>query len=214
MQVDLSEAGRALLDAITEGTVEVPTKRRRRRKKTTRRAWSMVATLEARGHAAETLAGLEAAELVERWDRPDGLAVTLTPWGKYVRDVVLLERPRIVREEQTDRDDKGKRITVRVEREDIELYWGTEDPSRPRPVRLPYRRREFSMPHPELKPDPTPGPEYMLNDEGSPVELFKGLFNGQNVEGIKVEVDNRLGGARTKKGKAATKAKAKKRKAG
>src|SRR4051794_22371301 len=112
MRIDLGEDGIALLNAITDGE----------------EACSMVETLEAAGHAPETIARMEAGEMIERWDRPDGQAVTLTPWGRFVREVDILERPAIVHEEELDRDEDDRRIRVRVEREDVELFWGREDP--------------------------------------------------------------------------------------
>lgn len=197
MQDNLSVDGRALLDAITAGIVPAPATRRRRRLKPRRRAWSMVETLRADGHAGETLASLETTGLVDHWSHPSGPAVTLSPWGKFVQDVEILERPTTVQEEATDRDELGKRVRVKVAREDVELFWGKEDPSRRRPFRLPRRRREFSTPLPELIPDPGPGPEYLLDDDGEPVQLFAALFTGT---GFPVEIDHRLGGEKSKKG--------------
>lgn len=41
-----------------------------------------------------------------------------------------------------------------------------------RTIRLPRRAREVELACPELVPDPAPGPEYLTDDEGEPVNLF------------------------------------------
>jgi hypothetical protein len=195
MRLDLSDDGRAALEAIVTGA----------------EAWSMVGALEAAGHGTATLAGLEAAELVERWERPDGQAVTLTPWGQFLCDRAILERVALLREDKIEEDGGGRRVVVKVEVEDVRLFWGREGQEACGPVRLPRRRHEFRLPYPDLRAAPGPGPEYLLDDDGEPVRLFARLYDGTPVEGVPVEVDRRLKGAKKKGGK---KKKGKRRKAG
>jgi hypothetical protein len=174
---EMSDADLAFLDAIVAGV----------------EAWSMVDALEAAGHGGATLAGLEAAGFVERWERPDGLAVTLTPWGKYCREVEIGERTIVVRVAKTEggqpvigRD--GEPATVGVP--ELVPYWkapGT--PTAPRSA----LRVGCRLPFPELVPDPLPGPEYLVDEiSEKPIELFARLFDGSPVEGVKVVIDKRL----------------------
>lgn len=187
MRLDLSDDGRAALEAIVTG----------------QEAWSMLGQLLAVGHTEATLAGLEAAELVERWERPDGQAVTLSPWGKFLCDREILERVTLLREDKTEDDAIGRRVVVKVEVEDVRLFWGREGQEPTGPVRLPRRRHEFRMPYPDLRAAPGPGPEYLLDDDGEPVRLFARLYDGTPTEGVPVEVDRRIKGKGVPKAKPA-----------
>jgi hypothetical protein len=187
MHLNVSDDGRALLEAIMTG----------------QEAWSMVAALEATGHAAGTLAGLVAAELVVPWDRPDGKAVTLTPWGQFLTDREIHERVTLLREEKVEENGAGRRVTIKVEVEDVRLFWGREGQEASGPMRLPRRRHEFRMPYPDLRAAPGPGPEYVLDEDGDPVTLFARLYDGTPTEGVPIVVDKRIRGKGKRKGKKA-----------
>jgi hypothetical protein len=159
-------------------------------------AWSMVEALEAAGHERGTLAVLEEKLLIEPWKRVDGLAVTLTPWGKFCRKVELRERRGLVRKPKVRNGHAVLRKDgnpVMVKKPDLIPYWKPDGWGSDKTTRAADRRREYRAPMPELVPDPRPGPEFMIDPVSEePVALFARLFDGTPVEGVKVVIDKRL----------------------
>jgi hypothetical protein len=177
---DITPAGLDVLEAITAGT----------------EAWTMVEVLEKAGHEPETLEILQASGLVERWERPDGVAITLTPWGEYCRSVVIRERTVVIREPRVEGgravlSKRGKPLMT--ESTEIVPFWGAEGEGSGRGERVFPRRHERRLLCPESVPDPRPGPEFLLDEEnGQRVTLFAALFDGTPAEGIPVVIDRRL----------------------
>jgi len=122
-------------------------------------AWTSLALLVAQGHDPGVLGGLIDEGWLRRWELPDDVVVTLSPWcaRKFWLEIVelgLAERPRWGR----------RAITQRM------LARGVTGP----PVYLPSYARlqteaemvviqkyELELKLPELVVDPAPGPEYL-----------------------------------------------------
>lgn len=173
-------------------------------------AWMMMRDLLASGHAAETLVGLAEAEMIEFWEHPDGLAVTLTPLGKHRRSVEIRERVGFGRKQAmragrpvVDRDGNP----VMVNTPEVIPYWNPAGQAWGRLGSRAVRKRDRRLAIPERVPDPAPGPEFLIDDVSEkPVELFARLFDGTPVSGVKVVIDKRL--------KPKAKAKAKRQRSG
>ncbi len=149
----LSEPEVALLDAITRG----------------RWAWASQIYLVASGHEPSTMASLVRRGWLVLWTTPDdpacntsrrtcpcGLVVTLTPWAAEEQSVEIIEegtaeRPRWTRiryDERGKRTEKGK---------------------------PPIHAFAYELRLPETIPDPTPGPEFMVDEEsGEEIRAFAG----------------------------------------
>jgi hypothetical protein len=152
------------------------------------RAWAGSSGLD-----ETAVAALVAAGVVEPWaeDRrgraiAGGPYLTLTPWGAWALGVELVEHL----------------VVADGEAEEVPRWQAVGRD--PRPVRLPRRACEYRLAAPELVPDPRPGPEQAVDDDGEPLTLFGG---------VPVMVDRRMG-AGAKKAKAGGKPKARRRKAG
>jgi hypothetical protein len=154
---------RAAIEAIIDGRSGTPPPGR----PPIRWAWTQRDALIRAGHTPETLAQLEAANLITAWstppdarpeterspaDPPCGVVLTLTPRGADRLGVEIVE------ELVTDRP-----------------RWGPLD-SGPRYALMPRYRRTCSLEFPEEIVDPAPSPEQYLLDEvsGKPVLLFAG----------------------------------------
>lgn len=148
VRAGLAEAERALLRAIIDG----------------RLAWSYWSALALAGHAVETAAALEVAELVTCWRLPDGHALTLTSWGACVCGVWIVERV-IVLGEELEEDPRWAEL--RVDDDGVAIP--------PPPLRLPKRAREVRYPWPDELPDPKAKPAWLIDQESEkPVVLFEG----------------------------------------
>jgi hypothetical protein len=122
-----------------------------------------------------TLEELEAAQLLERWERPDGRAWTLTPYAARCLKVEIRERLELTGDEAAE-----------VE------YWDYAAKPRRSP-RMPLPRFMARIPFPDRLIDPSPGPGFMVDEvSDEPVKLFAGGGGG----GILVEIDRRLKGKR------------------
>lgn len=167
-------------------------------------AWVTQDTLEAAGVPVAELEGLEAEGLLVRWPLPKGLAWTLTPWGVWVADTRIVEKPvrgplRAVKRKR-EHPQLGKLKYVRDTALDTPHFaegrFDMESDGRDLPqVKIPRHAHECPLDFPELVPDPLPGPEFLEDEEGEPVRLF-----GERA--VTVRIDKRIKGKRAKTTKA------------
>jgi hypothetical protein len=152
------------------------------------RAWTPAAGLDGSAVADLVALGVVAPWSEDRKGRAiaGGPYLTLTPWGAALLGVEVAERWEL---------EGGNAEEV--------PHWAPAGLPE-RPVRLPRRACEYRLAAPESVPDPRPGPEQAVDDDGEPLTLFGG---------VPVMVDRRMG-AGAKKAKAGGKPKARRRKAG
>lgn len=129
-----------------------------------RRAWLA-------GLAEPIMRRLIEAGFAVLWDRDahgrllvGGPYITLTPWGAERLGVELRERHYI----------RWERHETHSERLFIEeLYWARVGIPQ-RPFVLPPQARQSRLDYPDLVPAPVPGPEYLTDEDGEPILLFRG----------------------------------------
>lgn len=124
---------------------------------------------------------LEEAGMVIRWatdigghDLEGGPYVTLTPWGAEQLGVELRERHCV---RWVHEPDHHERVLIE------EPHWVKAGLPQ-RSFVLPRQAQQCGLEYPELVPDPSPGPEYLVDEEGTEVTL---------LGGYKVKIDPRLG---------------------
>ena len=153
-------------------------------------AWCRADEL-AEAHGAEVVAGLAAAGVLVAWDRPDYLAVTLSPWGAWLLGVEIDEVWRPETEEREERNEARPIAPAEVwtERVLVEMPVWRPAGHEERPIVLPrHMRIGRSIPVPARVPDPATerDVEYVCDEEGNPVTVF----------GAPVAVDRRVRGKR------------------
>lgn len=138
-----------------------------------RRAWVA-------GIVGSVMERLVEVGFIVQWERDahgrelkGGPYITLTPWGAERLGVELRER-HYVRWER--HETHNERFFVE------ELYWAWVGIPQ-RPFVFPHQARQSSLEYPELVPDPAPGPEYLTDEDGEPILLFRGY---------KARIDHRL----------------------
>lgn len=142
-------------------------------------AWSRWDDVAA-GHDGDVLLGLVGAGVLELWDRPDYVGVTLTPYGAWLFRVEVAERWRSAVEEEGERD--GCRPLMPAVRRRVRVLvevpvWREE--GRPEaPLTLPrHARIGCSLFDPESVPDHRtpendPSREVVTDDDGEPVKVL------------------------------------------
>lgn len=103
-----------------------------------------------------------------------GPYATLTPWGAERLGVELRERRWV---KWIHNHDRCERVLIE------EPYWAQVTNRLPRSFVLPHQAHQCGLDYPELVPDPAPGPEYLVDEEGAPVTL---------LGGYKARIDYRL----------------------
>lgn len=118
---------------------------------------------------------------VVRWERDawgrslvGGPYTTLTPWGAERLGVELRERHWVRWDHYSDHYER-----VLVE----EPYWARVNGHTRSSFVLPHQARQCGLDYPELVPDPAPGPEYLVNEDGKPITF---------LGGYKARIDHRL----------------------
>jgi hypothetical protein len=142
-------------------------------------AWMKWADLEAL-HGAEALAEALVLEVIEKWERPDYLAVTLTPIGAWLLGTSIDEVWRKGVEERTERDEDRPLSPPKLIREKVMLEvprWVRPGVHRskhvtiPRCMRIGISLEDIREPAaPERKVEPAD--EFVTGEDGQPLELF------------------------------------------
>lgn len=165
-------------------------------------AWIKKVDLEA-VYGGEVLKDLLALEFVATWKRPDYEGVTLTPWGAWHQEVEVDEEWKPAFEVREERDELNPLAPpiIRKERVMVETPVWVDRGTASKQVTIPkYGRIGAALADPARveEPELVQEDEYLLREDGEPVELFVSPLDGK---GVKVLVRRR----RRKKALAAAK---------